>query len=92
MKRTPLPVLVGTRYHTPGYPLTGPIPREPTIVTKVKAKPQTTLFNLDDIKIVTEARWHIGISSASHLEDPCSNPSKGQICPTAHIYMKEHQK
>ena len=26
-----------------------------------------------------EARWHIGMSSASHREDPGSNPSKGRF-------------
>ena len=26
----------------------------------------------------TEARWHIGMSSASHREDPGSNPGKGE--------------
>ena len=26
---------------------------------------------------VTEARWHIGTSFASHREDPGSNPGKG---------------
>ena len=25
----------------------------------------------------TEARWHIGMSSASHRDDPGSNPGKG---------------
>ena len=27
---------------------------------------------------VTEARWHIGMSSASDREDPGSNPGKGE--------------
>ena len=26
-----------------------------------------------------EARWHIGMSSASHREEPGSNPGKGQF-------------
>ena len=30
-------------------------------------------------KLRTEARWHIGMSSASHQEDPDSNPGKGQF-------------
>ena len=25
-----------------------------------------------------EARWHIGMSSASHRQDPGSNPGKGE--------------
>ena len=25
-----------------------------------------------------EARWHIGMSSASHQDDPGSNPGKGE--------------
>ena len=29
--------------------------------------------------VLTEARWHIGMSSASHREDPGSNPGKGQF-------------
>ena len=28
---------------------------------------------------MTEARWHIGMSSASHREDPGSNPGKGRF-------------
>ena len=28
--------------------------------------------------LATEAWWHIGMSSASHQEDPGSNPGKGE--------------
>ena len=51
---------------------------------------------------LTEARWHIGMSSASHREDPGSNPGKGQFfrikmkdvtfellrCSYSHIYLE----
>ena len=32
-----------------------------------------------NLSLFTEARWNIGMSSASHREDPGSNPSKGRF-------------
>ena len=37
------------------------------------------LSGLPEKIVETEAPWHIGMSSASHREDPGLNPGKGQF-------------
>ena len=59
--------------------ITGPL----TTIKQTLANNLTGYFyfqKLADSKITrvsTEARWHIGMSSASYREDPGSNPGKG---------------
>ena len=39
----------------------------------------TLLIPKQEFQKVTEARWHIGMSSASHWEDLGTKPGKGQF-------------